>query len=400
MNGDDKQEVATSARHDLVEVVASDSNKRSNVFHCPLGCEVHLSRSEVDEHVASTCRNRPKPCRNEGCNALIPFHNISAHEKRYCRVVRERELLTACPSCDEQLPETRMVTHQLYQCKFVFCSVSGCGRKVLRSERGEHEAMLCPVLRRKREQADNFRTRVEMAACPDCKCRIALRDVRNHRAQLCVMRKVACKNIGCGRKVPFSEMEEHQQECAVLARRVEMSVRHHAAMEVVGCPNGCSAEVEARDTQRHILHECVLRVVECGGCKQPVVVKNLPHHETVGCRLAKRRQEMAGRARELRSVQPCVNGCGQDVMIKQRALHELSCRCRPEPCEYGDCNMAVPRNRRQQHAESECESKERRRKDALAASARERLQYGSYTSEGYGADLPKKKRGGGGGGRR
>ncbi|XP_065180536.1 TNF receptor-associated factor 2-like isoform X2 [Sycon ciliatum] len=165
--------------------------------------------------------------------------------------------------------------------------------------------------------------------CPLCKeeldRKMQFRDMFAEREILSL--RVVCVNSK--RSCPWSgvlkDWEDHNATCAY---------------RLVPCPNGCREDITQSQRDRHCMHDCMYRTVDCPQCNAAIAVARIDEH---------RREECAARP-------VLCPYCTSMMSSSEQLTVHLESQC-PEyivTCQYGDqgCQVKIPRRDIPQHMQT------------------------------------------------
>lgn len=241
-------------------------------------------------------------------------HNLFC---RQCLLSKDHRI-NDCPICKTRLdpdsvqanvPVRRIIADFPCTCRF-----DGCGLKLWRRDRVQHEAQCDFMLMRCRFSAD----------CAP----LLRRHIVRHEESECPCRPVQCNC--CGRTVPYNMLERHlDRECSNVRCRCEH----------------CEALIRRADMGEHLQAHCPMVSVEC----------NLVEDETqVRCDYRCRRNQLVDHQSvcTFRPAQCRHEVCTHVTTARLLEAHEETCQWRRIPCP--DCDVLVHVNALQEHLESDC----------------------------------------------
>ena len=207
--------------------------------HCTNKCKKQLKRKDLADHLTQHCPLREYKCQH--CGKEDIFQTIT--EEHY----------DECPSYPLDCPNT--------------CGAKGIKRVMIRWHRNECplEPVECP-----NNVWITFYVQCHVTGRLGAKCKQQLlqKDLADHLAQHCPLRKYKCQH--CGQEDTYQTItEEHYDECPNYP---------------LDCPNECGGRGIKRAEMSQHRSECPLEPVECpfkeAGCQVKLVRRELDSHVT------------------------------------------------------------------------------------------------------------------------
>lgn len=223
------------------------------------------------------------------------------------------------------------------ECRFVNCP-NGCGaNNIMHKELGRHLSSECPR---------------RMIQCDLCSEMVIQEDLPAHKVESCPSRLTHCPNNGCGKEMPFQDLELHLRICSY---------------KLIPCPLMCNSYIQEIVRDDHVKNQCVNRRVPCPQkCRNMIIFKFLTEHMTnvcprrvLVCPLCATSLEKQELERHINSacVQrdiPCPNNCGQMIRCTEinRHLQEECCR-RVITCPL-HCQLDIEARFLPKHMDKDC----------------------------------------------
>ena len=175
------------------EDMAQHLKKECGMVGCLLGCEVKLTRNELNKHVTETCIRRNVPC--EHCKKDLKFSDMSHHIKMCPKMEMSCEL-----TYDVVMHRENMAQHLKQDCGLVKESCKlGCGAELTRNELKMHVTETCVQ---------------RFISCKHCKVSVRFREMTNHLDK-CPKMEVSCE-LSCRVVMRRENMAQHlEQECGL-----------------------------------------------------------------------------------------------------------------------------------------------------------------------------------------
>eukprot|EP00948_MAST-09A_sp_MAST-9A-sp1_P003121 g3121.t1 len=373
----------------------TDLLKIGKARYCKLGCGAIVHCVHEANHETHYCQLRLVLCSNPGCGKMVPFKDLKEHETVNCLIVRRRnkfsqqrkeflsEEVVCHPirenGCGKLIKVADLEYHEKHECpeRLIVCPEIGCSERVRFSMLKTHLHMYCKIATRRNKLVE--RSHKEVPCPAGCGELVLLHDVTEHVKHKCKLRLVYCRVPGCDVKVPFNELEKHEEYCPVAMERQRLSQLFKTKCKVgEPCPNGCESKTLTIHSMRmHLKYECPRRLLPCRnfGCDEKVFAVNLQHHELFTCRIAKQRTIMAIESSKRDKIIECPLGCGVRLSIRQLKLHQAEfCPERLVKCPHPHCGALVSFSSLKEHCDKLCQSPAMKQKRLRLANARKRFK--------------------------
>ena len=165
---------------------------KSLLVRCPKDCDWKGELRSLEDHIQKVCENILVPCPN-GCNIGITRKNIDYHRLTNCP---NRPHL--CTKCQKEMEFRNAISHELNECPKRQYTCPHCREAGVYDERTTTHLEVCP--------------KVEIT-CKQCSLQISRCDESRH-SLVCPNEPVRCTyfSIGCGEKPLRKDLGKHEED--------------------------------------------------------------------------------------------------------------------------------------------------------------------------------------------